>query len=106
MNNSGITPVEYNVLIKQDDVTEKTSGGVIMPDDYRDRQEHGSTKGVIVAVSPMAFNFEDWPTDQPKPSEGQRVVFGRHCGAFVEGNDGERYRVVKDKDVIAVIENE
>lgn len=99
----GIRPIEYNVLIKQDEVEEKTSGGVFIPGQEQDRQKHAQTRGEIVAMSPMAFSFDDWPQGEPKPELGQRVVFGRHAGTFVEGVDGNEYRVVKDKDVVAVM---
>ena len=58
----------------------------------------------IVAVSPMAFAFDDWPQDEPTPKPGDRIVFARHAGTFVTGKDDEQYRVVKDKDVVAVKE--
>ncbi len=103
MNTSGIQPIEYNVLVKQDDIEEKTSGGLYLPDDQQERDKHSATQGVIVAASPMAFAFDDWPADKPKPQAGQRIVFARHAGTFVKGEDGKEYRVVKDKDVVATM---
>lgn len=104
MNPSGIRPIEYNVLIKQDKIEEKTKGGLHLPGETQDREKHAQTRGVLVAVSPMAFSFDEWPEGEPKPQVGQRVFFARHAGTFVEGEDGEEYRVVKDKDVVGVME--
>lgn len=104
MNSSGIRPVEYNVLLKQDDVDEKTEGGLYLPGETQERNKHAQVRGVIVAVSPMAFTFDDWPDDEPKPQVGQSVVFAKHTGTFVDGLDGVEYRVVKDRDVVAVID--
>lgn len=103
MTKPGIRPIEYNVLIKQDEVEETTTGGVYIPGQEQDRQKHAQTRGEIIALSPMAFSFDDWPDGEEKPQIGQRVVFGRHAGTFVEGLDGNEYRVVKDKDVVAVM---
>jgi co-chaperonin GroES (HSP10) len=40
--------------------------------------------------------------ERPKP--GDRIAFARHSGAFILGKDGVEYRIVKDKDVVAVID--
>lgn len=102
-NKSGIQPLEYNVLVKQSATDTKTAGGLVLPEEVQERNKHSETQGVIVAVSPMAFSFDEWPAGAPKPKEGDRIVFARHAGTFVEGLDGEEYRVVKDKDVVATV---
>jgi chaperonin GroES len=104
MNTSGITPVEYNVLIRQERVEERTKGGLVLPGETQEREKHAQTRGVIVAVSPMAFTFDDWPVEEPKPQVGQRVVFAKHSGTFVTGEDGEEYRVIKDRDIVGVMQ--
>lgn len=106
MNSSGIRPVEYNVLIKQDEIEEKTAGGLYLSGETQERNKHAQVRGVIVAVSPMAFSFDDWPPGEPKPRPGQSVVFAKHTGTFVDGMDGVEYRVVKDRDVVAVIDGD
>jgi len=102
-NPSGITPVEFNVLIKQQVVEEKTRMGLIKPADVVDREKASQTRGVIVAISPMAFNEDVWPAGQDRPTPGQQVAFARFAGTFIDGLDGEEYRVIKDKDIVAVI---
>lgn len=104
MNTSGIKPIEYNVLVKQDQSEETTSGGIYLPEDTKERNKHSETEATIVAVSPMAFAFDDWPQGEATPAPGDRVVFARHAGTFVDGVDGTQYRVIKDKDVVAVKE--
>ena len=104
MNNpSGINPIEYNVLLKGEDVDEKTAGGLIKPENLMEQEKHGSTRGTIVALSPYAFNEDIFPKEMQKPKPGQKVTIARHAGAFVKGEDGEEYRMVKDKDVTALI---
>ena len=103
MNESGIEPIEYNVLIDQDAVETKTKGGLIKPDEILERDKHGQTRGTIIAVSPMAFSFDDWPDGVAKPQPGDKVAIAKHSGVFITGNDGKEYRVVKDKDIVAVI---
>jgi len=103
MNNSGLQPIEFNVLVLPDPVEEKTKGGLILSEDTIDRDKHRATRGTIVAVSPFAFNEDIYPPDMERPKAGQRVALALHAGAFVEGEDGEEYRMVKDKDITALI---
>lgn len=102
-NPSGINPIEFNILVKQDEVTSQTKSGLYKPDELVEREKHGQTRGVIVAVSDMAFNEDVWPQNMKRPEAGTRIAFARHAGTFIQGEDGEEYRVVKDRDVVAVM---
>lgn len=107
-NPSGIRPCEYNVLVKPYEVEEKTAGGIILPDDVKKKDENAQTRGVIVAMSPMAFANPDWPSSAEgnKPCVGNMVMYARYSGATsrVDGKDGEEYILIKDNDITAVFE--
>jgi len=107
-NPSGVTPVEYNIIVRPDPVEEKTKGGVIKPQTMTEQEEWASTKATVMAMSPMAFrktaNGDAW--EGPAPVEGGRVMFARYAGKRFEGADGETYVVLKDEDVIGIIEAE
>ena len=103
-NESGILPVEYKVLVQPVEVDEKTKGGIILPDEKKERDQFAQMQGTLVACSPHAFSYEDWqvaPDQKPKP--GDRVLFAKYAGAVVDGKDGKKYRLVNDKDVAAVL---
>lgn len=102
-NTSGISPVEFNVVLRQETIEARTKGGLMRPDEVIEREKHAQTRGVIVAVSPMAFNADVWPGGMTPPGPGSAVAFARHAGTFIDGIDGVEYRVVKDKDIVAVI---
>jgi len=106
MNTSGIRPQEYNVLVKPDDVEATTKGGLIIPATKIEKDEFARTEGKLVATSPMAFSFEDWPTDaaDQKPQIGDRVIFSRYQATEVTGRDGAKYWLMKDKAIAGVIE--
>ena len=94
--------VEFNVLIKQDEIPTKTNG-LILPEDMVEKKKHAQTIGTMVQASPLAFNYADWPEGARKPEVGDRVIFARHAGTLVSDPDGNEYRAVKDKDIVAVI---
>jgi hypothetical protein len=54
-----------------------------------------------VALSPLAFSYEDAEWEKPKP--GDKVMFAKFAGAAVKGKDGLDYRIINDKDVSAVL---
>jgi co-chaperonin GroES (HSP10) len=103
MNTSGIHPTEYNVLVKPERVEQKTAGGIIKADSIVDRQQAFETRGVLVAVSPLAFTYEQWPEGTRVPRVGDRVITTKAAGVVVKGEDGEDYRLMKDKDIGAII---
>ena len=101
---SGIVPTEFKVLVLPVTVAEKTKGGIIIPDEKLERDQYAAMEGVIIAASPLAFTYENWPDGARKPQVGDRVICAKYAGATVEGRDGVKYRLVTDKDVMAVLE--
>lgn len=103
-NESGINPTEYKVLIAPVEVDQKTKGGIIIPDETKDRDQFAQMKGMLIAVSPLAFTYDDWNgQDAAKPKPGDSVLFAKYAGAVVDGKDGKKYRIVNDKDIAAVL---
>jgi len=106
--NPGIKPVEYNVVIAPAKAPEKIGkqGLIIAPDEFKENQGLAMQVGRIVRMSPLAFSYEKddlWP-EGTKPKLGDIVWFARYAGKDFEGMDGETYRILKDKDIGAVIE--
>lgn len=104
MSKHGITPIEYKVLVRPVKVEEKTKGGILLPEQVKDQDQHASMEGTLEAMSPLAFTYEEWPATARKPAAGDKVVFARYSGINIKGNDGVEYRLMNDKDVIAVRE--
>lgn len=102
MNPSGINPTEYKVLIRPRAVEEKSKGGIILPDQHKEREQFAQQEGEIVAASPLAFTYDDWKGNQP-PKTGDVVLFAKYAGFMARGKDGIDYRVVNDKDITAVL---
>ena len=103
MNPSGISPTEFKLLIKPDKVAERTAGGVWRPQTQVEQEQAAATTGTIIAKAPLAFTYADWPEGVAPPKEGERVAFARYAGMSIKGKDGEDYRVINDKDVVAVV---
>ena len=101
--NAGLQPVEFNVLIAPEEIEERTKGGIILPGQTKETDQLAATKGRIVAASVLAFTYEQWPEGSRKPAVGDVVWFAKYGGTLVTGEDGKEYRLLKDKDVAAIV---
>lgn len=107
--NPGIKPVEYNVVIAPAPSTEgkggeQKIGSIFIPDEAKENLDLAMQVGRIVRQSPLAFSYDTWPSDDDKPKVGQIVWFARYAGKEFEGADGKTYRILKDKDIGAIVE--
>ena len=97
-----IRPIEYNVLVRPDPTEQKTKSGIILTDATVESDKHAQQRGVIVSMSPAAFDYAEWP-EGGKPEIGDRVLFARYDGILVKDGEDE-FRLVKDKAFAAVME--
>lgn len=101
--NPGFDPVEYKVIVAPKVSEAVTKGGIFLPDEVKDMEGVAEVWGRLVAVSPLAFNFDQWPEDgPPRPKPGDMVLYGKYAGSLITGDDGREYRIMHDKDICAV----
>lgn len=97
-NKSAIHPKGYTLLIKPLVIENKTESGIIMrAASEEDKAQMAQVYGVVIEIGPCAW--DDEPV--PRAKVGENVVFRRYSGEQFTGNDGEKYRVILDKDVYA-----
>jgi len=111
-NPSGIWPTEFNCVVKQEIISDTIEK--IMPDgrifklmkptEMVDKEQIAAIRGTLLAISPLAFTYETWPEGCRKPKVGDQVIFAKYAGMRVDGKDGEKYLIVKDKDVSAILD--
>lgn len=103
-NTSGLVPVDLRILVKPDVAADKI-GSVYVPEQSADKAKYATVKGLLVQSGENAFS--EWGDLARKPQPGDRVLFAQFAGSEVKkGADGERYVVMNDADVLAVIEAE
>lgn len=102
----GLRPIGYNVLVALDVMEDVTVGGILIPTKHKERIDGAAEKGLIVAVSDMAFAGGDWasiPTEA-QPKVGDTVQFQRYGGAEFDGEDGKKYRIIPDTELKGVFD--
>jgi chaperonin GroES len=105
VNRSGYQPLDDKVMVRMDEHASITSGGIHIPDTAAERQSIAGETGVVVALGPAAFVWDDdarrmWSGQRPEP--GDRVYIERYAGQVLQGIDGMTYRLVSQRCVGAV----
>jgi len=105
LNPEHIEPQWDMVLIRQEKVEEKTTGGIFLPDEAKDRNKFAEVVGEVVKVGAGAFK-ELYHAESP-PKAGDRIIFKKYAGSnFIDNfaDDSEsKYRMICDTDIIAII---
>ena len=107
LNNSGIKPVGLSILVLPEQVAEKTAAGIILGTPMElEREQLKQTEGVVVEIGPLAFHDEldEKGNRIPRCKVGDRVVMTAYAGMIKEGKDELKYRLIRDCDVIGVLE--
>lgn len=98
-----ITPKGHYVLIKPDEVSETSEGGIILNNNVR--QERAATvTGEIVAIGPMAWKAFDGadPNWVPWAEVGERVYFTKYVSKVIIDEETEvEYFLISDENILA-----
>ena len=93
-----VKPLEDRVLIKQCEAEEVTAGGIVLPDTAKEKTQ----RGVVVAVGPGKM-LDSGSRGKMGLSKGDEVFYGKYSGTEVS-IDGDPYVILRESDVLAVIE--
>ena len=92
-----VRPMEDRVILKAMDAQEKTSGGIYIPDNAKEKPQ----KGEVVAVGPGKSSDKGQRIEMTL-KKGDKVLYGKYAGTEVT-IDGVEYLIVREGDVLAVI---
>lgn len=99
-NTSGLKPLGIAVLVKPYEPEYKTQGGIVIPQQVKDRMLMADQRAVVIEAGPEAWLDERAPRAQP----GDHVMLAKYAGHLLVGTaDGEQYRMVNADDIFAKI---
>ena len=93
-----IRPLHDRVVVRRTEEERKSPGGIVIPDSATEKP----VKGEVLAVG----NGKILASAQSKALDlkvGDQVLFGKYSGTEIKGN-GEELLVMREEDVLAVIE--
>jgi chaperonin GroES len=91
-------PLHDRVVVTRIDAENKTAGGIIIPDTAKEKP----TEGEVIAVGPGGRD-ESGKLIPIELKKGDRVLFGKWSGTEVK-IDGVEYLIMKESDIMGVIE--
>lgn len=89
-------PEGCKLLVKVEEVKEKTDGGLYIPDTVRENEQLAATTGEVIAIGPAV----DLAFAKDRPVKiGDRVIFAKYGGRVIDDKGG--LRIINDEDVLA-----
>jgi chaperonin GroES len=93
-----LRPLDDGVVIKPTEAANKTTGGIYLPDTAKEKPQIGK----VIAAGPgkLLDNGKRSPMNIKKNDE---VLFPKYIGNDFE-IDGEKYVILKERDILGIIE--
>ena len=93
-----IRPLQDRILIKRLESEEKSAGGIIIPDNAKEKPMEAE----VVAVGNGRI-LDDGTLRKPDVKVGDRVLFSKYAGTEVS-IDGTEHLVVREDDLLGIVE--
>ncbi len=90
-------PLHDRVLIRRIEAAEKTAGGIIIPDNAKEKPQEGE----VVSAGTGARN-EQGTIHPLEVNAGDKILFGKWSGTEVKV-DGEDLIIMKESDILGIV---
>jgi chaperonin GroES len=94
---STVKPLGDRVFVKVSEAEEKTAGGIILPDNAKEKPQVGE----IVAVGNGKLN-EKGERQPMEVQVGNKVLYSKYAGTDIKLG-GDDYVLLSEKDILAVV---
>jgi chaperonin GroES len=95
-----VRPLHDRVIVQRIDEGEQKVGGIIIPDTAKEKPQQGT----VIAAGNGKVN-DDRKRIHLDVKAGDRILFGKYAGQEIK-LDGEEYLIMKEDDVLGVIEGQ
>ena len=90
-------PLHDRVLVRRVEAPEKTAGGIIIPDNAKEKPQEGE----IVAAG-TGIRGEDGSITPLDVKSGDKILFGKWSGTEIK-IDGEDLIIMKESDILGIV---
>ena len=97
-------PTGYRLLIALPEISEKTEGGVFMPDGLKKDESTASIIGFVLKAGPDAYSDTSRFPGGAWCKEGDFVIFRSYSGTRFK-IQGKEFRLINDDTVEAVVDD-
>jgi chaperonin GroES len=93
-----IRPLHDRILVKRLEGEEKTVGGIIIPDNAKEKPMEGK----VIAVGNGKV-LEDGTVRKLEVKSGDRILFSKYAGSEVK-MDGAEHLILREDDILGIID--
>ena len=93
-----LVPLGDRVVLKQLEAEETTKSGIVLPGQNKEKPQQAE----VIAVGPGGV--VDGKEVKMEVKVGDKVIFSKYSGTNVTLDDDEEFIVVKQNDILAIIE--
>jgi chaperonin GroES len=99
MANINLRPLADRLIVEPIEQEEKTASGIILPETAKEKPQEGK----VLAVGPGRKDEDGKPIPMDV-KEGDRVLYAKYAGTEVKLPDDRKVLVLKESDVLAIVE--
>ena len=93
-----VKPLQDRVLIKRVEEETKTIGGIIIPDNHKEKPAQGE----VIAVG-AGYRLNDGSVKALEVKKGDKVLFGKYSGTEVKVA-GDNYIIMKEDEIFGILQ--
>ncbi len=93
-----INPLDDRLVVEQHEAEDKTAGGILLPEQAKEKPQ----KGTVAAVGPGKL-LDSGNRGPLSVKVGDEVFYAKYAGTDVEIS-GKKYTVLRENDVLAIID--
>ena len=93
-----IRPLHDRIIVKRLAEEEKTKGGIIIPDNAKEKPSEGEV--IAVGNGKVLENGKKVPLEVKK---GDKILFGKYSGTEIKVS-GDEYLMMREEDILAITE--
>jgi chaperonin GroES len=93
-----IRPLHDRVIVRRIEESDKTAGGLFIPDSAKEKPQEGE----VIAVGEGKYK-DDGSRQTLDVKEGDRILFGKYSGSEIT-IDGEELLMMREDEILGIIE--
>jgi chaperonin GroES len=93
-----VRPLHDRVLVKRLEEETKTAGGIIIPDNSKEKPAQGE----VIAVG-NGYRLQDGTVKALEVKKGDKIIFGKYSGTEVKVK-GDEFLIMKEDEIFGVLQ--
>lgn len=91
-------PMDDRILLQPCEAEEKTAGGIILPDNAREKPQ----RGTVVSIGPGKM-LDSGNRGEMSVKVGDEVFYGKYAGTEIDMN-ADQFVIIRENDILAIVD--